>query len=220
MKSWITLFITAVMTLLLVACGEHKSVKGTGEISTQERDLPTFDSLEVHGTFKIKIEESDTPKVRVTLDKNLIDYVTTEVDGHVLHIQTEEDSSIIATQIPTVTVGISGLEELKLAGSVDVSALINSDSLLVTSNGSSRIHLSGKVNKLLVELNGSSNLDAKQLEAMNADVKINGSGEVIVNVASKLATEISGSGTLTYYGEPSQIENVTISGSGKVIHGS
>jgi hypothetical protein len=64
-------------------------------------------------------------------------------------------------------------------------------------------------------VNGSGDIHAAQITAVNADVDVNGSGKVDVFCTHKLKATIHGSGDINYWGNPTVVET-DISGSGRV----
>ena len=62
---------------------------------------------------------------------------------------------------------------------------------------------------------GSGDIEAYDLKAETAELKISGSGTIRASVEKELVARISGSGNIKYKGNP-RIEDIKVSGSGNV----
>ena len=109
------------------------------------------------------------------------------------------------------------LDETKLevdgSGKIDVE-LSDASKVIADISGSGEIKLAGTSNIIDIEIGGSGDVAAFDLETNIAYVKINGSGDVEVFVNDELTGKINGSGDLYYKGNP--YIDVEINGSGKV----
>ncbi len=77
--------------------------------------------------------------------------------------------------------------------------------------------MSGQAGELLASLSGAGDIDASDLSAQVGDVRIDGAGNVTVNVAVELAAFIDGAGDIVYFGDPEVTE--IINGAGEVRRG-
>jgi hypothetical protein len=76
----------------------------------------------------------------------------------------------------------------------------------------------GKAERFAIILNGSGDVDAKNLISRDADVTITGSGNIGVTAKQSLSVTLTGSGDVNYYGHPVRLEK-ELTGSGEVRPG-
>jgi hypothetical protein len=77
-------------------------------------------------------------------------------------------------------------------------------SLTVNVHGSGSLQASGVVTALNAQVNGSGGLDLTALASDQADLTINGSGDITATVKHALLANSNGSGRITVYGNPAQ----------------
>lgn len=99
------------------------------------------------------------------------------------------------------------------AGSSNLQATAKS-SLKAEITGTGNLGLYGEVETLNIKISGFGEVNASELKAKEAVLKIAGSGKADLDVSDKLDVEISGSGIVNYLGNPSVTQ--AISGFGKV----
>jgi Putative auto-transporter adhesin, head GIN domain len=105
--------------------------------------------------------------------------------------------------------------ELSSSGSADVSIKeIDCDQLTTRVSGASKMNLAGSARKHVIQVSGSTNINAEELETQETNLKISGSGMVKLNVVQALNANISGAGEVRYRGQPKVSQQ--ISGSGRI----
>ncbi len=116
----------------------------------------------------------------------------------------------------TARVRMPKLDEAMLAGSgdIEVEGFDGGKTSLVIA-GSGYIEADGKLDYLRLTINGSGRADVPDLEVEDADVTINGSGNVLVRVSGNLEATINGSGDIEYIGEPEHVRS-SVRGSGHI----
>jgi hypothetical protein len=97
------------------------------------------------------------------------------------------------------------------SGDAEVQVLGQLDAVI---HGSGDLRAAGKAERLSASIHGSGDLAAYDLEAREASVSVNGSGDAKVNVTESLNVVIHGSGDVHYRGQP-QVRQV-VSGKGEV----
>ena len=68
-------------------------VKGSGNVTTESREISGFNAVDVGGVFQVDITAKKDFAVEIEADDNIIGLITTEVDGNVLKIGTERKIS-------------------------------------------------------------------------------------------------------------------------------
>jgi hypothetical protein len=193
-------------------------VEGSGVPATQVRDVAAFGGVDLAGSNDVTIHVGGKQSVVVTADDNLVDRVTTRVEGGELVIGTTSGS--FTTKSPMkVEVTVPALHALTLSGSGTVVADgIDTKSMTVALPGSGLMRLTGTANALDVDHSGSGDAQLGGLVASDVHAVLGGSGRIVVNATKSLDATVSGSGAIFYRGDPSQV-TTSVTGSGAVLRG-
>lgn len=230
---------SVVLSLALASCGfpvRYTTVRGTGNVITENRRVSGFDEVELSGVGKLIIEQGTTESLEITAEENLMPYLESRVTGGVLNLGVDDfvniqPSAEVVYHLKVIdlasieTSGLGDVESLSLAanslriqisgsGKVTIKDL-QATELSVAVSGLGDIILAGKVDEQRLELSGAGTYTAGDLESKSADVSISGSGNAVLWVKERLSTEISGMGTVEYYGSP--VIDSEISGAGKIV---
>ncbi len=201
----------ALFLLLLGACSMTTSVEGSGVTLIDNRALGSFSSVEFAGSFEATVIVGDRNEVVVDGDDNLQKHLITKIDGDTLEVYVERGYSL--DPMPTVTVYVTDLASLGLAGSGDLT-VTNADSvdLELWIAGSGTMRIEGTCDSLSVDIAGSGDVHCFELEAGSVNIDIAGSADVEVHAREALVVDIAGSGEVLYKGDPSVEQSVAGSG--------
>jgi len=207
--------------VLLAACvvafvGCHlPGVRGNGRINTEERQVASFANLDAGGAFAIEWE-SGSPALRITTDENLLPYIENNVSDDTLRLHTREH--VWPTHGIKVVISSPARTGGRTRGAVKLTVKqLSGPTFALESKGASEISLDGKVDRLLVDMTGASQLAADGLQAKTAEISTTGAGDAEVTVADTLKVVITGAGKVTYSGNPATI-NKQITGAGSIRH--
>lgn len=180
------------------------SVKGSGQMGTEVRELSGFRKIDASGVFQIEIVAQKDFSVEVEADDNLLQYITTEVRRGVLKLETERK---LNTSNPIrVRISAPDIEGIETAGAANVILTeLKNGSLEIDSSGASKIKVSGETAKLVVDVSGATQVDAVGLAAENANVEASGASTVELLVNGNLKTNASGASTIRYAGSPRDV---------------
>jgi hypothetical protein len=198
----------------IISFGGSNVERGSGRMVTEQRDIGSFDRIESNIGADIIVSIGATQSVSLTYDDNLIGYVTTKVRGRKLVI--ESSRSFSSSSDCQINIVVPRLEEVSVGGSgkIEVAGL-DADRFSVEIDGSADVVASGEVGELVIEVNGSGNVDTRDLVAGEATVEINGSGDVNVMARDYLTATVNGSGDIVYTGNPGQVVK-NVEGSGRI----
>ena len=204
------------VTLLATTSCLRERICGEGSIKTQERNVSSFEKINMYGSAEVNIVYGPVVKVTVTDYANLLPYIETEVNGSTLEIQIRDKVFIRNSQLkvyietPTYSGGrIEGSSKTTATGPFENNTIdfdIDGSGDVVIKNVS--------VQNVKLEINGSGTINTTGLYAENGDATINGSGTIKINAYKYLDAKINGSGNIYYMADPKI--NVTIAGSGNV----
>ena len=210
------------------------AIRGSGNLSAEERMLPGFDRVLAEGPLDVIISQGSEQYVEVEADDNLLPYIRTSVRGGQLKISTTR--SFRTRNTVTVYITLTALEALEVRGSGNIfgETALSGDQLMLEingsgdvdmelyynqiesyTNGSGNFRLSGETVDQYIRINGSGDYRAANLLSLNTEVDIRGSGNCIVSVSDYLRADIRGSGDIMYYGDP-DVEG-SVHGSGDLI---
>ncbi|HVL40011.1 MAG TPA: head GIN domain-containing protein [Fimbriimonadaceae bacterium] len=205
---------TVLLTPFLAGCALMGGLRGSGVQKTETRSIGAFKRIELIGAGEVNVSVGATSDLKLEIDDNLAEYITTEIEGDALVIRNKRNIS--STIGPRIRVGAERLQAITISGSGKVKAMgISAKAFDATISGSGSITLEGKTDQLHAAINGSGAIDAERLEAGTAEVSIRGSGSALVDAMGALSVSISGSGSVLYAGNPAKIEQ-SITGSGTI----
>jgi len=181
-------------------------VSGSGNISTQKREISNFSSVDVSGIFQLEIVSGKELAIEIQADDNIIPLINTDVRGSTLHIDLDKKVSTKNEMI--VRVSVPNIEKVSSSGASTVNVSnIKNDSFAIDISGASKVTLAGETDHLNIDVSGAGNIDAEQLNAVRADVDASGACKVAVNVSSELHSDASGASFISYKGDPKTVDN-------------
>ena len=234
-----SLLLLSTLAAVLTGCSSFNwsttpTVKGSGNVVTETREVSQFDQVGVSGSGHLSIVQGDRESLTIEADDNLLPLIKSEVSGSLLNIG-PENVNLSPSKTIRYQLQLKNLKGLLLAGSLEAEApsiqtdqlrlvisgsgniqvrKLASGDLVAQVSGSGDIQLAGKVNHQTVQISGSGNYRAGDCESQDSAVQVSGSGNVTVWARAKLDAHVSGSGDVHYYGSP-QV-NTQVSGSGGV----
>jgi hypothetical protein len=191
------------------------AAQGSGVTATETRELPAFSAIDLAGVNDVIVGIGGEQRVVVLGDDNLIELVTTEVEGGTLVIA--QSQAFEAASPMRVEITVPSLDDVRLSGSGAVSIDGHDIELFAVSmSGTGVIRGSGTAGRLDVELGGTGDIELESLAAESATVELSGAGNVHVHVTGSLDARVSGTGTIFYTGSPSNVSS-EVTGAGAVI---
>ena len=215
--------------------GDEKTIKKEAESNAyKEYSLDMDELLMQSSDLIVTIEPSDKAYIELTYSDDLEDY------GFYANIEHDEikigTTSKKKFRDPNFRAVIhANVSECHFAGKykaewkcipcnkveLGMSGAVNCDiqdldckNLDVTTNGASRLSMSGKAGDAEVVLNGASEYEAKELLCNNIKAELNGASMMKISVTDLLDVEVNGAGEVSYYGSPEVKSDVH--GAGKV----
>lgn len=204
---------------LFTACtndnGPVESVRGSGNVITEGREVSGFTAVSLQGVGQLEIDQTGTESLSITADENLLPYIKTNVRGGKLIISIQGNTLFNNVTELTYHVTVETIDSIELdgAGSIEVSHL-DTDDWRVNLDGTGNITASGQANKQTVEINGAGAYTADELTSQEVSVRHSGAGTAVVQVSDQLDVRIDGLGTVEYIGNPTITQ--TINGLGAV----
>lgn len=221
------LLVAGLFFALTVAAQKQETLKGSGKIIQDNREITTFGKINVNGPFEIDLVQSQANTISIEGDDNIISIITTEVKGDTLFISTLNEQPVKSSRRQKVKFKIpyQSLYGISLVGSGKITSnkIIRSDNFKVTVDGAGSITVSvnaknidswvlgpgsiclkGTAQKFMCKVVGSGVIQGYELESENVVAFISGSGNAKVNSISAISGKIIGAGNITFSGEPKE----------------
>ncbi|MBF7090524.1 DUF2807 domain-containing protein [Flavobacterium sp. ALJ2] len=233
----VTKFIVVTLTALLFAsCNfstNFKSINGSGKVVTEKRNIQgNFENVSVSNAIDLVIEQSDKTEISVEADDNLINKITTKIEGNTLVIKCDYNSfsnikskkvivkmpiitNIKASSASTVkTINVIRGEDINLDASsaADMNINIESDAITCETSSASNIAIEGKALKLNVSASSGSGINAKRMLANDIDAQASSGASIQVHPVLSLKAKASSGGNINYNSIPKSIEKKSSSG--------
>lgn len=242
MKNLITLSIIIFFSTQIQAQWWGKSIKGNGEVTTENRTTQgDYDEISVAGFFDVTLVKGAEGNLTIEGESNLLQHVITEVDGDRLIIKVEKKQNLkpswgkdIRITVPfedLSKISLSGSGEImskdvikardfsvSVSGSGDINLEVESQTTDSRVTGSGDLVLTGNTKEHNASVTGSGDLEAGRFKADTVDAKVTGSGDIRISCEKAIRARVTGSGDIEYVGNP-QKQDTKVSGSGDISRG-
>lgn len=229
----IKFFLLLILSIGINSSIYSKTIKGSGNIIQQVRNISNFNEISVICPCKIELKQDNNESVLIEADDNIISNIQTRIINNELRINLEsnitcQDCSIklIITLKNIAAIELSGSIELvtlpiktkklliKTSGSSKVNSNLFAKELNISSSGSSNLHLYGEAEIQNLIFSGAVKYSADNFHTKKTSICSSGSSKVQIDASDEINGSISGSSNLKYKGEPKI--NISTSGSSKI----
>jgi hypothetical protein len=202
--------------------------KGNGKITKQDRNVSTFNSIEISGAYSVFVKQDSVQSVSVEADENLQSLIRTKVENNKLIIENEKN--IHGSKDLKIYISVADLNDISISGDVELSSdgkiktkemnvdisgvgklnmIVELQSLSIGCSGSGKLNISGTADNVNADLSGASDINAFDLAAKYFKLSSSGAGKANINVSDKLDIDISGASTVNYKGNPSISQDIS-----------
>lgn len=226
-------FLFGVLASTLVTALAACAPSDVGPTGAEDRDVSGATAVTLAGVGRLTLSTGPTASLRITARENLLDDITSEVEGGVLVLDVRRtvtpalgtiEFDLVLPQVDAITVsgagdveatlGASDTLDVVLSGAGDVDAGgVDVETLEVTVSGAGSVTLAGRADRQDVVLSGVGSYDGVGLDSREADVLVSGTGSANVTVSGALVATVSGAGSITYGGGAGVESTVTGIGS-------
>jgi hypothetical protein len=215
---------------------------GTGEVTSETRQLPVFSSVYVEDNVNLIFQEDTMQRVEVLAGKHLLHNITTEVSGGVLNIRNKNMCNFIRRYDIPIKIFIHyqrnqvGRIRTKGTGTITSSNAFTGDSIDLSSessgdiifemgaqcktythqHGAGDITLKGSCDQVIIYSKGTGFTITDDCVNNYTWVYTNTTGKITVDPSGLLISTIDGSGNIYYKGTPVTISN-TENSTGKLL---
>jgi hypothetical protein len=193
--------LVAVLSILTSCDGFYLGcLDGNGIIIQEERNLSDFTGVISEGEYDVFIVTDSVSKVSIEADENLIPYIRTLIKDDKLVIDNGTRRCLRNKNDDPIRIYVHTPDIFYI--NLDGSGVIYSDYSIY-------------VDYLKIELDGSGVIDLRDIDALEMDVTLSGSGEIeLWGIAGKSDIDIPGSGKIKAYHLEQDECHASISGSG------
>ena len=119
-----TKFLFIILIFLFVGCDDmsvstgdgSNKVKGNGKVTTEVREIGSFDEIILEGVFNVYLLQKEKESVRVETDENLLPFIVTEVENNVLTIKMKDNSEIEKMKKINIYITLVDINNLETKG--------------------------------------------------------------------------------------------------------
>lgn len=203
--------IQIIAPMLLVSFGLsgcHDREVNRGPTITETRDVADFDAISLRGSARLVVHIGDKTSVSIEGPERIVKKLTTDVDGDTLHIRNSRKEWVFGDSESRLTINVTmpALNELQLEGSNDVRLSgFNGGSSTIEIEGAANLVAKGKLDELVVHMQGAGRANLRDLVANDAKVTVDGVGSVHVNATESLDATMNGVGAILYSGAPHEV---------------
>jgi len=162
----------------------------------------SFTKLSINLAGNIRIEKSNSPHIKLTSDKKILDKFSFKVLDDTLYLDT---TASINTKAPiNIVVYTSSFKELSVQGTarLDITGF-DLHRLNILSSGTSRVtFVSGSIENFSLNSRGTSKVNLKDIYVKNAVITAKGTSKTEININGNLSVDLSGISKVKYWGNP------------------
>ncbi len=224
------------VALSITSCNHNinfgKSITGSGNVTTEKRNLANFDKVTVSQGLECEIIYSDKLEVTVEADDNLINGIHTTVENGTLEISSEYDNyiNVVSKRIIVHMPKIVSLEStsgstlksgnilksddirLKSSSGSSLEVEVEADKVTLETSSGSEQTVIGKALKVYSASSSGSTIDADELLANEVFAQSTSGSSTSVNAALLLDGKASSGSSISYSNSPKEVRKEESSG--------
>ncbi len=187
--------------------------KGNENVTTQERQVSSFDAIKVSSAINLVIKQGNMQSVSVMTDENLQSHIIVKVTNGTLNLSCEKIQNPTAMEVYVTAVKIYKIEASG-ASKVTGETPFKSDNFRLKTSGSAQVLLDIETGTFQNETSGAAS-NTLTLAAKTATTEISGAGNIILKGSvEKHKTEVSGAAHLKAFDFITDYTDASVSGAG------
>lgn len=191
----LNLTLAGIMLLTLTFNSVKAQTKGNGNVTTEERQVSSFDAIKVSCAINLIVSQGEPQSVKVETDENLQSRIITKVSNGTLSLSCDNVNNATKLNVIVTVVTLSKIEASGASKVVTKTQIRSNDFGLYTS-GAAKAIMDIDAGVFANETSGASN-NVITLKANTAKTEISGAGTLALKgSADQHSTEVSGAGNL------------------------
>ena len=208
------LALAGMMLLTLTYSSVKAQTKGNGNVTSQERQVSSFDAIQVGCAIHLILSQGDNQSVKVETDENLQNRITTKVTNGTLHLNCDNIKDPTKMNVYVTAVSLSSLEASGAAKVTGETPIKSPEAFGLYTSGAAKTTLTIETGTFTNETSGAAS-NTLSLTATNATTEISGAGNLTIKgSADRHETEVSGAGNLKAIEFVTNYTNAEVSGAG------
>lgn len=222
-KAFLFCSIVALFSSFTMRCSFGDQIQGNGNIVKKTVAVNGFNSVSVNDAIRVQIIQSQSSKVIVESDSNLLNYIDVNVASGgklvikrknikqsirfsklIVYVYTPKLSSIEVNDACSMNIDKFKSNNLQVVIN-DASQLqgnLECESLAIKLQDASKLILSGKAQSCDFDINDASSMEAQNMVVNNATIKLNDASSATINVVDMLSCDVIDASHLSYKGNP------------------
>ena len=222
MKTWKLLSIAGIMFVLGMMVSQlFAAEERWDDDEVRTYDVNDFRRVHLEGGYRIILEQSDKPGLRIRADEDVFRYIEVNNEGDELEIRITKNKFdferlelyITFTDLTDLHIeGGANLEtkgylnlnnfEVHVEGGAKIEMELKVDELYVLGEGGVKFDFEGVAGRFVAKISGAGHVDAIDLKAEDVRFEIEGVGAGSVHATETLKASIEGVGKFKYRGNP------------------
>jgi hypothetical protein len=201
------------VALLVSACGIN-SVRGSGNVATETREVSGISAVRISGTGHLIVDQNGTESLAITADDNLMPLIESDVRGGTLELGSSGFRNLRPSDQILYRLTVKNLNEIGISGAATVQGSgLNTTTLKIDISGAGEINLAGSADSQDIQISGLGQFHGGNLKGRDVSIGISGAGQALVAASETLHAQVSGAGEIEYIGDPSVTSDVSGAGS-------
>jgi hypothetical protein len=207
------LTLAGMMLLTLAFTSVKAQTRGNGNVTTQERQIPDFNAINVSCAIHLYISQGDRQMVKVETDENLQGKILTKVNNGTLQLSCDNIKDATKMDIYVTAVTLSKIDASG-ASKVTGATLLKSDAFELYTSGATKTTLDIETGSFKNETSGAAS-NTISLVTKTANTEVSGAGTLTLKgTAGEHKTEVSGAGNLKALEFATNNTDAEVSGAG------
>lgn len=207
------LSLAGMMLLSLIYSSVKAQTKGNGDVTTQERQVASFDAIKVGCAINLYLSQGDQQSVKVKTDENLQSHIITKVSNGTLNLECDNVRNPSKMDVYVTAVKLNKIDASG-ASKVKGETPLKSDNFELYMSGASKTTLIIETGAYINETSGAAN-GSITLIAKTASTEVSGAGNIhMKGTVEQHNIEVSGAGNLKAMEFVTDLTDAEVSGAG------
>lgn len=177
-----------------------------GPMNDQTRTVDAFHAIELRGSGEAFVKVGKPQALVVSTQQSAHSRIVTRVQDGKLIVENVKGNWYHDRPTLRLQIDVPALDAVTLSGGT-VLAIddMTGPRLALSVKGAGSVRAAGEVSALKVQLDGAGSMDLTKLQAGDASVTVNGTGEIRLHVTGQLEATVNGVGNVKYAGNPREV---------------
>lgn len=175
-----TILTTFLLLFTLISCENLNLVNSSDLITTEVREIGSFNSLKVSSGFKVKLQKGDVEKIEVIANENLHGYIISKIKNKELKVSREDKIKFDRDAEVEIVITYVELNEIDASGGCNITIIdsLSTENLMIDLSGGSRLVGQLNLNNFTADVSGGGRLELNGY-CSNFNLDLSGGGKVL-----------------------------------------